>query len=197
LLITENTSAAYPHGANSQHEMALSHDRYLPGLSTLTERVHAPGAKIAVQLAHHGKVARLDANEGRELLMPSLPEFHGSGDMMRDLTGEEIRIMAESMGHLGRPKIRAASAEDIEWLIDRFADAALRARNAGFDAAEFHAAHGYILSEFLSPVWNRREDEYGGTQEKRARLLCEVIRAAKERAGNDFPLPRPAPMPST
>jgi 2,4-dienoyl-CoA reductase (NADPH2) len=188
LLISENTSAAYPYGANSKHEMALSHDRCLPGLSALTERVHAHGAKIAVQLAHHGKVARLDVHEGREMLMPSLPEFHGSGDMLRDLTGEEIRIMAESMGHMGRPKIRAASAGDIEWLIDRFADAALRARNAGFDAAEFHAAHGYILSEFLSPVWNRREDEYGGSQENRARLRCEVIRAAKQRAGSDFPL---------
>ncbi len=186
LLITENTSAAYPHGANSKHEMALSDDRYLPGLTALTQRVHAHGAKVAVQLAHHGKVARLDVSEGREMLMPSLPEFHGAGDMMRDLTAEEIRIMAESMGHMGRPKIRAATQEDIEWLVDRFADAALRARNAGFDAAEFHAAHGYILSEFLSPLWNRREDEYGGSQEKRARLLCDVIRAAKQRAGEDF-----------
>jgi 2,4-dienoyl-CoA reductase (NADPH2) len=120
------------------------------------------------------------------MLMPSLPEFHGAGDMMRDLTREEIGIMAKSMGHMGAPKIREATHEDIEWLIDRFADAALRARNAGFDAVEFHAAHGYIFSEFLSPVWNRREDEYGGSQENRARLLCEAIRAAKQRAGDDF-----------
>jgi 2,4-dienoyl-CoA reductase (NADPH2) len=188
LLITENTSAAYPYGANSKHEMALSDDRYRPGLAALTARVHAHGAKIAVQLAHHGKVARLDVSQGREMLMPSLPEFHGAGDMMQDLTQEEIGIMAASMGHMGDPKIRAASTEDIEWLIDRFADAALRARNAGFDAAELHAAHGYIFSEFLSPMWNRREDAYGGSQENRARLLCDAIRAAKERAGSDFPI---------
>ena len=69
-----------------------------------------------------------------------------------------------------------------------FASAADRARRAGFDAIEIHAAHGYLLSEFLSPAWNFREDEYGGSPENRARLLCEVIRASKARVGAGFPI---------
>ncbi len=68
-------------------------------------------------------------------------------------------------------------------LIERFAEAAERARRAGFDGVELHAGHGYILSEFLSPHVNHREDEYGGCLENRARLLVEVIRAVKARAG--------------
>ena len=78
LLITENTAACYPRGANSAHEIAVSDDVYLPGLSALTRTVHAHGAKIAIQLAHHGKVGRLDVQQGRELLMPSLPREHGA-----------------------------------------------------------------------------------------------------------------------
>ena len=73
LLITENTAAAYPRGANSAHEIGVSDDTFLPGLSAPTESVHAFGAKIAIQLAHHGKAGRLDTQQGRELLMPSLP----------------------------------------------------------------------------------------------------------------------------
>ena len=73
LLITENTAAAYPRGANTAHELAVSDDSYLPGLSALADAAHAHDARIAIQLAHHGKVARLDAAQGRELLMPSLP----------------------------------------------------------------------------------------------------------------------------
>jgi len=188
LLITENVSAAYPWGANSHHELAFSDDRYLPGLTRLTERVHAHGAKIAAQLSHHGKVARLDVWEGRAMLMPSVGGFKGENSMGQDLTEEETEIMRHSMEHLGDAKVREATAEDIERLIRAFADAADRARRAGFDAVELHAAHGYIFSEFLSPAVNIREDEYGGSREKRARLLCEVIRAVKERAGSDFPV---------
>lgn len=188
LLITENVSAAYPWGANSEHELAFSDDRYLPGLQRLTERVHAHGAKIAAQLSHHGKVARLDVWQGRDMIMPSVGGFKGENSMGLDLTSEEIEIMSHSMGHLGNAKVREATREDIDRLIEAFADAAQRARRAGFDAVELHAAHGYIFSEFLSPAINLRSDDYGGSRENRARLLCEVIGAVKERAGVDFPV---------
>ncbi len=188
LLITENVSAAYPWGANSEHELAFSDDRYLSGLRRLTDRVHAHGAKIAAQLAHHGKVARLDVWQGREMLMPSVDGFKGENSMGLDLTSEEIEIMSHSMGHLGNAKVREATQEDIERLIEAFADAGERARRAGFDAVELHAAHGYIFSEFLSPAVNLRTDAYGGSRENRARLLCEVIHAVKQRAGADFPV---------
>ncbi|MGH0030409.1 MAG: FAD-dependent oxidoreductase, partial [Myxococcota bacterium] len=187
LVITENTAAAYPRGANSAHEIGVSDDAFLPGLRRLTEGVHAHGAKIAIQLAHHGKVGRLDTVQGRELLMPSIPDAPMAPSGPLDLSREEIGAMARAAGG-GPPKIREATAEDLAQLVRDFADATARARAAGFDAVELHGAHGYIFSEFLSPAWNHRDDAYGGALENRARLLCEVLRAAKAAAGDDFPV---------
>lgn len=185
LIITEVCAVAYPQGANSDRQLALSRDEYLPGLREMTSRVQQHGARIAAQLVHHGKVSRLDVKQGREVLMPSIPEWHGEMTMGNDLTADEIGMMVGATGGL-RPKFRAATKQDIDGLIDSFADATERARRAGFDGVELHAAHGYILSEFLSPQWNRRDDEYGGPIENRARLLCDVLRACKQRAGDDF-----------
>ncbi len=188
LIITENTSAAYPNGANSPHELGVSDDAFLPGLRSLTDAVHAHGTKIAIQLAHHGKVGRLDTVQGRDLLMPSMPQSSMGLSGPLDLSREEIGLMAKAAGGGGPAKIREATPEDLAWLADAFASAAERARRAGFDAVEIHGAHGYIFSEFLSPAWNFREDEYGGSALNRARLLCEVLRACKARAGDDFPI---------
>ncbi|MEM9174284.1 MAG: NAD(P)/FAD-dependent oxidoreductase [Myxococcota bacterium] len=187
LIISENTSAAYPHGANSAHEIAVSDDKYLPGLTALTEAVHAAGGKIAIQLAHHGKVGRLDTIEGREILMPSKPRKSKRPSGPLDLSMNEMMDMAKAAGG-GKPTVKEADHEDIAWLVEAFSDAAARAKRAGFDAVEIHAAHGYIFSEFHSPAWNFREDEYGGDVEGRSRLLCEVIRACKERTGGDLPI---------
>jgi len=188
LLITENTAAAYPVGANTRHEIGVSDDAFIPGLRRLADAAHEFDAKIAIQLAHHGKVARVDAAEGRELLMPSQPRFHGAMTMLQDLTPEEITWIAGAMGPMASAKVREATKEDIEWLIETFASAALRAQEAGIDAVELHAAHGYIFSEFLSPAWNFREDEYGGSPENRARLLTETLRAVKRRVGANYPV---------
>lgn len=187
LLITENTAACYPRGANTANEIAVSDDTYLPGLTALADTVHEHGAKIAIQLAHHGKVGRLDTREGRPILMPSLPKHTGFPKGPLDLTIDEMTEMGRAAGG-GKPTIHVATAEDLQQLVRDFADAADRAKRAGFDAIEIHAAHGYIFSEFLSPAWNFREDEYGGTVENRARLLCQVLRATKERTGGDFPV---------
>ncbi|MEE3327651.1 MAG: FAD-dependent oxidoreductase [Myxococcota bacterium] len=186
LIITENTSVGYPRGANSAHELGVSDDLFLPGLRALTDAVHAEGGRIAIQLAHHGKVARLDTQHGRELIMPSVPEktFTPTGPL--DLTQPEMIAMAKAGG--GRPTIRAATPEDIEEVIAMFVSAVERAQRAGFDGAELHAAHGYIFSEFLSPAWNKRTDCYGGGHENRARLLCETLQACRAAVGDDFPL---------
>jgi len=188
LIVTEVCAVAYPRGATAHRQLAISTEEHLPGLRALTDRVHRHGAKIALQLVHHGKVSRVDAKEGRDLLMPSTPRFHGAMDMAEGLSAEELGWLVQAAGGMMNPSIREATKEDVEWLIEVFASAAERARRAGFDGVELHAAHGYILSEFLSPAWNFREDEYGGSRENRARLLCDVIRAAKERAGADFPI---------
>ncbi len=185
LLITENTSAAYPRGANSAHEIGVSHDRFLPGLTALTEAVHRHDAKIAIQLAFHGKIARLDVTEGRPMIVPSEPRFHMDLGGLAEMTPQELAwMMAANTGTGG--KYQAATRADLAQITEDFADACLRARRAGFDAVELHASHGYLFSSFLSPGWNFRDDEYGGSIENRARLLCEVIGACKQRAGADF-----------
>ncbi|MBW2418963.1 MAG: FAD-dependent oxidoreductase [Deltaproteobacteria bacterium] len=187
LIISEVCAVAYPRGANAARQLGLSDDAFLPGLQELTRRVQSHGARIAAQLVHHGKVSRLDTKEGREVLVPSEPPFHGAMDLMNDLTPEEIRLLIGASGGV-QPKLRPATPEDIAQVVDWFAEATLRARRAGFDAVEIHGAHGYLLSGFLSRAYNQRDDEYGGSLENRARLLCEVLRAAKERAGADFPI---------
>ena len=187
LIVTEVCAVSYPRGANSVHQLGLSDDRFVGPLAELTRRVHHHGAKIAAQLVHHGKVSRVDAKEGRPVLAASAPEWHGSLDMVHDLTPDEIGLMMASSGDgVGQP--RAATVDEIAELVDDFAAAAERARRAGFDGVEIHAAHGYLISGFLSRQWNRRDDEYGGPLENRARLMCEVIAACRERTGGDFPV---------
>ncbi|HIF98698.1 MAG TPA: FAD-dependent oxidoreductase [Myxococcales bacterium] len=187
LIITENTSACYPRGANSAHELGVSNDGFLPGLRALTERVHAHGARIAIQLAHHGKVGRLDTQHGRPLLMPSTPRKKPGHGGPLDLSREEMGLMAAAAGNR-RPTIQEATEEDLAELVEDFAAAAERAQRAGFDAVEIHGAHGYIFSEFLSPAWNFRQDQFGGAIENRARLLCETISACKAATGGAFPV---------
>jgi len=187
LIITENTSACYPRGANSAHELGVSNDDFLPGLRALTDRVHSHGARIAIQLAHHGKVGRLDTQHGRSLLMPSTPRKKPGYGGALDLSRDEMMLMAAAAGD-GKPTIREATEQDLAELVNDFAAAAERAQRAGFDAVEIHGAHGYIFSEFLSPAWNFREDQYGGSSENRARLLCETIAACKAVTGGDFPV---------
>ena len=189
LLITEVAAFAYPHGANSVHQLGVSDDRFVEPLRRLTERVHEHGAKIAIQLVHHGKVSRVDVANGDPVMVPSLPEWPGSLDMIHDLSIDELMAMAAASGGAeSKPQYRAMTADDIAALTEQLGDAVVRAQEAGFDAVEIHGAHGYLLSGFLSPQWNRRTDEYGGSIENRSRLLCEWIGEAKRRAGDDFPV---------
>ena len=187
LIITEVCAMAYPRGANSAHQLGLSSDAFIADLAALTDRVHTHGAAIAAQLVHHGKISRLDTKEGRPVLVPSVPSWPGSMDMINDLSAEELGLMGAAVGNTA-PQYQVASADDLARTVDEFAEATRRARDAGFDGVEIHAAHGYLLSGFLSRAWNQRDDEYGGAIENRARLLCQVIREAKARAGSDFPV---------
>ncbi|MBM3660420.1 MAG: FAD-binding protein, partial [Actinobacteria bacterium] len=182
LLILETSAVAYPVGATSRHQPALSDDRYVPGLARLAEAVHAHGAKMAVQMCHHGKTAGIDVLEDREQIIPSVPV--PDDEMSFDhLTMDELMKLASTTG--GKmPQRREATTDDLAWVVDQFADAAARVQQAGMDAVEIHAAHGYLISTFLSPKYNRRTDEYGGSVEARARLLCEVVRAVKARCGD-------------
>lgn len=188
-LITVGVGAiAFPVGTCNPNQVGISDDAFLPGLRELTRRVHAHGAKAAIQLQHAGKVAVRDIVAGRPLWVPSILPYR-AGDLTADLTPEEIQSFTADFRREGaKMAFHEMTPDDVGVLVDRFAGAALRARRAGFDGVELHAGHGYILSAFLSPASNKREDEYGGSVEKRARFLVEAIRAVKRQCGDDFPV---------
>ncbi len=188
MLIVGVASIAWPVGACNPNQVAISSDAFLPGLCELASRIQRHGCRAAIQLQHAGKVAVCDIAAGRPMLVPSIPD-KSRDEMSAALTSVEMSAFVKSYQKKGaKAEYKVADCDDIRDLIERFSEAAERARRAGFDGVELHAGHGYILSEFLSPSINRRDDEYGGCLENRARLLVEVIEAVKIRVGNDFPV---------
>jgi len=122
--------------------------------------------RVVMQLNHPGR--QVYAAMGGDVLSPS--------DVALDL-GKHSHLFS---------KPRAMTLQDIEQLIQRFADSAVKAEQAGFDGVQIHAAHGYLISQFLSPLTNQRKDEYGGSIENRMRLLIEVIKAIREQVSATF-----------
>ncbi len=187
LIIMGVGAIAHPAGTCIPRQVAISDDAFLPGLEAFADRMHSCGAKVAIQLQHAGKVATQDIAAGRPMWVPSASVSFHAGDLFDNLSPQE---MQDFIAYLQRPDARVAlhemTAADIARLVAMFADAADRARRAGFDGVEIHAAHGYLIAEFLSPATNHRTDAYGGSLENRARLLVEVIRAVRERVGNEL-----------
>ena len=138
-------------------------DDLLPGLTEMAETVHKAGGKILMQLAHGGLFASPQLT-GQEPVGPSVTTTE-KGPMGREMTKKEINRT-----------------------INAFRDGAVRAKKAGFDGIQIHAAHGYLLSQFLSPFFNKREDEYGGSVENRARIVLEIFQSVREAVGNRFPV---------
>ena len=188
LIVLETSAALFPNGASMPNTIAFSSDEFLPGLTELVERVHRHGAKIVAQLNHSGKMAQEDTAAGRPIPVPS-PVPPARSDMFPVLTRAEIGNFIKASGPDGKgPKYYEMSVEQIAATVTGFAEAADRARRAGFDGIELHAGHGYLLANFLSPYTNQRNDQYGGSAENRARFLVEIIRAVRARAGESFPI---------
>jgi 2,4-dienoyl-CoA reductase-like NADH-dependent reductase (Old Yellow Enzyme family) len=163
LIITE-VCAVDPRGRGFGREIGVWDDSFIPGLADLAKAIHRHQAKIAVQLHHAGR------------------------ETMSAVIGAKPEAPSEVPSVLLNQPTEAMSLERIGEIINAFAMGAYRAREAGFDAVEVHGAHGYLLHQFLSPFSNKRTDEYGGSEENRARLLLEVIRAARKKVGADFPI---------
>jgi len=185
LLIMGAVAVAWPAGTAEPFQVGISHDDFIPGLSQLAARVHKHGANIAVQLQHTGKSALRDLAAGRELWVPSYPPALKT-DMMASLTPEEMASFISASRPAGKPKVRVMAHEDIAQMVAWFSAAARRAKAAGMDGIELHAAHSYIIAGFLSPYYNTRDDEYGGGLENRARLLLEILRAVRTEVGAKF-----------
>ena len=187
MLITGSAAVAFPVGAASRHQPGLSEDRFVPGLQRLVDAVHDAGSLLCVQLCHHGKSARVDISDDRAVLVPSVPEKQPDlGALVDNTTAELTALAAATDGKSGDPAV--ADEDDLATVVDQFAEAAQRCRRAGADAVEIHAAHGYLLSTFLSAADNRRTDRWGGSLENRCRLIEEVITAVRTVIGSDMGL---------
>ena len=188
LIILETSAITWPAGASMPYMIGFSKDEFVSDLKSLTQRVHQHGAKIAAQLNHSGKIAQEDTIAGRPIPVPSIPKSQPS-DMFGLLTQDEIMNFIKAGGPDGKgPRYHEMTVDEIKEEIDNFAKAAKRAKMANFDAVEVHAGHGYLISSFLSPAVNKRTDQYGGTTEKRAQFLIEVIEAIKREVSDDFPV---------
>ena len=163
-LIISEVCAVLPRGKGFGKEIGAWSDDFIPGLAKLADAVHRAGAKVALQLHHAGR-------ETFEMAAGGMPEAPS----------------AIPSAVLNQP-CEAMSLERIAAVTDAFARAAVRAKKAGLDAVEIHGAHGYLLTQFLSPFSNQRTDAYGGSEENRMRFVLEVVAAARRAVGPDFPV---------
>ena len=162
LIVTEISPIDWPHGKQSRREPCFNDPNVTPEWAELIQRVHSFGAKIIAQIGHAGFI--------------SFPEFNG-GEQPVTAYADESGTNAVS-GEAN--PARTITVEEIRYLLDKVRACARNIESCGFDGIEFHAAHDYLLNEFLSPLTNKRTDEYGGSTENRARFLLECIRIAKE-----------------
>jgi 2,4-dienoyl-CoA reductase-like NADH-dependent reductase (Old Yellow Enzyme family) len=163
LYITE-ISSVHPRGSVSPSALRIYDDSYIDGLSQLANITHQAGSKIAIQLHHAGRESFYQLNRGQAMAPSAIPSYVFGGSP------------------------QAMSREEIQEVVQAFGSAARRAVEAGFDAVELHAAHGYLLQQFLSIHSNQREDEYGGSMENRARFILECIQEVRAQVGPDFPI---------
>lgn len=151
-------------------QLAVYSDEFVPGLRELTDAIHKHGARAAIQLFHSGGATRASVTHQQPIAPSPVSAVAYWG----------------TMAAYDRP--REVTAEGIRRVVQSFGEAANRARLAGFDAVELHAGREYLFGQFLSPRFSQRQDEYGGSTRNRARLLLETIKAAKEKAGQNFPV---------
>lgn len=159
-LVTVEMASPEKVGRHRARELGIYDDRFLPGLKRLVDAIHSAGAKASIQLGHGGGHTREDICGEPPIAPSAVPHF------VYEVTGETIVPL-----EMTRERIAESTRA--------FVAAAARARAAGFDCVEVHAAHGYLLSQFLCPEENRRTDEYGGSLENRARFSLEVVHGIK------------------
>jgi 2,4-dienoyl-CoA reductase-like NADH-dependent reductase (Old Yellow Enzyme family) len=159
------TGHAYvrPDGQVSPHQLGVYKDELIPGLRGMVQKVHDLGGKIALQMTHAGFFAS--------------PKLTGVTPLAPSAVEGLTKTHRKEMTH-----------GDIREAIEAFRAAAMRAKEAGFDGVQIHAAHGYLFSQFLSPLLNRRTDEYGGEIHNRARVLVEALHAIRGAVGRDYPI---------
>jgi 2,4-dienoyl-CoA reductase-like NADH-dependent reductase (Old Yellow Enzyme family) len=162
-LIISSHAYVSKEGQAGPWQLGVYADELIPGLSQMTEAVHERGGKIVIQLAHAGYHASAKLSG----VMPVAPS---------DLEG------------MAKYPRGALTEEGIQKIVKAFAEAAGRAKQAGFDGVQIHSAHGYLLSQFLSPIYNQRTDAFGGGIQNRSKVLMAVLKAIRNSVGTDFPV---------
>lgn len=162
-LIISGHAYIRPDGQAGIRQLGIYTDSQIDGLGQMTAAVHARGGRIVAQITHAGFFAKTELIGRRPMALSIIHDY-------------------------GKGRREKMSTAYIQALVADFRAAARRARAAGFDGVQIHAAHGYLLSQSLSPVFNRRRDRYGGSLEKRARLLLEVLDGIRAEVGSAYPL---------
>ncbi len=165
LIITEGTTVPHP-AASSAVQIPRFHDDALEGWAQVVEAVHAAGGKIAPQLWHVGVIRK--PGEG------PCPDY--------------ATVSPSGLLRPGKPVLQPLSAAEIDELIAAYTQAAVNARDLGFDALELHGAHGYLIDDFFWEGTNVREDEYGGSLVKRTRFASAIVESIRAEIGEDFPV---------
>ncbi|MDH3997454.1 MAG: NADH:flavin oxidoreductase [Desulfuromonadales bacterium] len=163
-LIISGYSYVRADGKQLAGKMGIDHDGLLPGLKQLTQTVHDAGGKIFCQLVHAGGQTTSKVI-GKTPLSPSVCDYAGYTEPTQEM-----------------------SVAEIEAIVSAFGEAAARAKASGFDGVQLHGAHVYLINQFLSPITNQRQDEYGGTLENRMRFLEQVCQAVRAEVGPDYPV---------
>lgn len=166
LITVENACIDYPLGTNGTKQLRIDNKQFIPGLYELTERIHAYGALASIQLNHAGASAYPERLQGlQSVSSSSVPSKEGN------------------------PAPRPLTKREILNIVDAYAESAQRAIQAGFDMVEIHGGHSYLLDQFLSPLYNKRTDEFGGSYENRARFPRLVVEAVRKAVGKWVPIP--------
>ena len=164
LIILENANVEYPVGSNGTSQIRIDHDSYMPRYYQLVESLHKDGATVAIQINHAGASAS-SARTGMETVSSSNIPTKAGGEIPRPMTKEEILTT-----------------------VKKYAEAAKRIQAIGFDAIEIHCGHSYLMSQFISPYYNKRTDEFGGSVENRLRFPRMVLEAVRKEVGPWFPI---------
>lgn len=162
-LIISGFSIVRRDGTSLLNQMGAYSEDHMPGLTEMAETVHSSDGTIVVQLGHAGLLSN--------------PAFTERGQMGPSDTQPEDVLTGREM-----------TKDEIQEIVTSFKDSAVLCQKAGFDGIQIHSAHGYLLSQFLSPFFNKREDEYGGSIENRARLVLEVVQSIRDGVGDKFPV---------
>ncbi len=174
IISVEAPTLDYPQGCRWHHRYRMDDDRYIPGMRQLVDLIHGHGCPTFMQMEHDGP--------WQNPLFPNHPPTYEGPP----IGASAVNIPSPSDFH--RDMIRPLTIPEIQDITEKYIDAAERAQKAGFDGVDLNMGSTHLGMNFLSPWWNRRDDEYGGNEKKRARFALDVIGGIKQRCGDDFPV---------